>query len=150
MDYTHDQYFQQTVERDFFQFMCGELIGSGQFRDVYVFEQDPRYVIKIETGAQSFSNIREWDLWNDAQFMSEEIRGWLAPCKSISPSGTVLLQRRTTPATKYPEKIPSWMTDTKKQNFGMIGRKFVAHDYGNNRVCNQGLTKRLMIANWWE
>lgn len=146
----HDEYFLSTVEQDLFRFMCGELLGHGASRDVYVFEPDPRYVLKIETGAQSFSNVREWDIWHDAQHMGDEVSKWLAPCKSISPSGVVLMQRRTKPATTYPDKLPAWMTDTKRQNFGMIGRRFVAHDYGNHLICNSGMTKRLRKADWWD
>lgn len=145
----HNDYFDATIERDFFHFMCGELLGCGQFRDVYAFAHDPNWVVKIETGAQSFSNVREWDLWHDALHMGKEVTDWLAPCKTISACGCVLMQRRTKPAKTFPDKLPAWMTDTKKQNFGMIGRRFVAHDYGNNLVCNKGLTKRLVRAHWW-
>lgn len=146
----HDTNFLATVENDFFYFMCSELLGSGQSRDVYVFAHDPRWVVKIETGSQSFSNVREWDLWQDAQHMGPEVKDWLAPCKSISPCGTVLMQRRTKPAKVFPDKIPAWMTDTKRTNFGMIGKRFVAHDYGNHLVCNAGLTKRLVKVKWWD
>lgn len=145
----HDEYFQATIERDFFHFMCGDLLGAGAYRNVYVFAPDPRFVIKIETGAQSFSNIREWDLWHDAQHMGKEVSDWLAPCVAISACGTVLRQRRTLPAKTFPDKIPVWMTDTKRQNFGLIGSRFVAHDYGNHLVCNSGLSTRLRKADWW-
>uniref|UniRef100_A0AAU7VG84 Uncharacterized protein n=1 Tax=Dinoroseobacter phage vB_DshS_R26L TaxID=3161158 RepID=A0AAU7VG84_9CAUD len=146
----HNEYFQATVERDFFQFMCGEMLGRGQYRDVYVFEPDPRFVLKFETGASSFSNVREWDVWQDAQHMGKEVSDWLAPCVAISPCGTVLQQRRTRPAKTFPDKLPAWMTDTKRGNFGMLGRRFVAHDYGNHLICNAGMTKRLVKAKWWE
>lgn len=144
----HDTNFKSVIEHDFFYYMCAELLGTGQFRDVYVLRSNPKWVLKFETGSQSFSNIREWDTWNDSEHMGPEVRKWLAPCKSISPCGTVLMQRRTTPAKIYPEKIPTWMTDTKKSNFGMIGRQFVAHDYGNHLICNSGMTKRLRKAKW--
>lgn len=42
--------FADTVEKDFFAFMCGDLIGSGAHRDVYEFAPDPRFVLKFETG----------------------------------------------------------------------------------------------------
>ena len=145
----HDE-FQNEVQKDFFWLMCGEQIGSGASRDVYSFAQDPRYVIKIETGAQSFSNVREWGVWNDAKEMGPDISKWLAPCKAISACGIVLIQERTKPAKTYPEKIPSWMTDTKRSNFGMIGRRFVAHDYGNHLICNGGMTRRLRKVDWWD
>jgi len=142
------EYFNATVERDFFAFMCGEMLGSGASRDVYVFEPDPRYVLKFETGAQSFSNVREWDVWHDAWALGRDISDWLAPCVAISPCGTILRQRRTTPAKVYPEKLPAWIMDTKRANFGMIGRRFVAHDYGLHAICNAGMTKRLRKIEW--
>lgn len=145
-----DGNFNTTVEKDFFALMTGECLGWGQFRKVYVLATDPRWVIKFETGAQSFSNIVEWNLWNDAQHMHEDVRKWLAPCRMISPCGSILIQRRTTKATTFPDKVPAWMTDIKKSNFGMIGRQFVAHDYGNNLVANAGLTRRLRKADWDE
>lgn len=146
----HEDYFNATIERDFFHFMCGEMLGSGSFRDVYVFAHDPKWVVKIETGAQSFSNIREWDVWNDAGYIGESATKWLAPCKSISPCGTVLIQRRTKPAKTYPKMIPTWMTDTKRANFGMIGSKFVAHDYGLHQIYRSGMSKRLSKVEWWD
>lgn len=145
-----DGLFKSTVEKDFFHLMCGELLGEGAYRKVYVFAQDPKWVIKFEEGAQSFSNIREWDLWHDAQQMHPDVRAWLAPCKAISACGSVLIQARTKPAKTFPDKIPAWMTDTKRGNFGMLGRRFVAHDYGNNLVCNTGLTRRLKAVEWWD
>ena len=146
----HQEFFNNAVEADFFHIMCGEHIGTGASRDVYALVSDPNYVVKIETNAQSFSNIREWDLWQDALIMGEDRSNWLAPCERISSTGIVLIQKRTKPAKKYPEKIPVWMTDTKRSNFGMIGNKFVCHDYGNNLMCNSGLSKRLKKADWWD
>lgn len=145
-----DGNFNTVVEKDFFSLMCGERLGYGQYRQVYVLATDPKWVIKFETGAQSFSNIVEWNLWKDAQNMHEDVRKWLAPCRMISPCGSVLIQARTQPAKSFPSEVPAWMTDLKKSNFGMIGRRFVAHDYGNNLVVNSGLTRRMRKADWWE
>ncbi len=143
-----DRYFKSTIERDFFGMFAGDHLGSGSGREVYAFGLDDKYVIKFENGAQSFQNIREWDVWCDAEFMDPVIKKWLAPCDRISASGTILIQRRTTPAIKFPDKVPSFLTDLKRSNFGMIGRQFVAHDYGVHLVCNSGLTKRLRKADW--
>lgn len=136
-----------TLGRDFFNLMCGDLIGEGQYRKVYEFKQNPKFVIKMEDTAYSFSNIREWDLWLNAECLPEA-RKWLAPCSTISPNGIFLIQERTTPARRFPDKLPVWLTDIKRNNFGMLGGKFVAHDYGNNLVCNSGLTKRLKKVTW--
>lgn len=142
--------FNRVVESDFFQLICGEMIGKGSFRQVWSCLIDPSVVIKIENGAGSFSNIHEWDVWCDAEDRGDEIRKWFAPCVSISPCGSVLVQKRTRPARKYPDMIPAFMADTKRQNFGMYGRNFVAHDYGNHRLYNSGFTKRMKKADWWD
>ena len=140
------------VEKDFFATFCGERLGSGIAREVFAYLPDPRYVVKIEDVAKSFQNVREWDVWDDAQYMDDEIRSWLAPCKTISPAGTVLIQRRTTPVMRHelPDKVPAFLGDLKPENFGKIGKRIVAHDYGCHLVCNSGLTKRKVKANWDE
>jgi len=144
----HDDFFQSTVERDFFSMFCGEFLGSGAHRDVYVYGMDPDWVVKVEAVAHSFSNVREWDIWNDAREMGPHFSEWLAPCMSISPCGIVLIQRRTKPARTLPDKVPAWMTDLKPANFGRLGKRVVAHDYGNNLICSGGLTTKLRKANW--
>jgi len=144
-----DSHFAATVEKDVFAMLCGEFIGEGSGREVYACAYDDQLVVKIENGAQSFQNILEWSLWHDAQYI-DHAKDWLAPCVRISPCGTVLVQKRTTPASKYPEKMPTWLTDTKRQNYGMIGKRFVCHDYGVNLMCNSGLSKRLRKVDWWD
>ena len=145
------EYFLSTVEKDFFHLMCGEYIGRGASRQVYELAFDTNFVVKIESEARSFANVIEWETWQDTMWI-DHARPWLAPCHSISPSGAVLIQRRTKPAKKYPEKIAAWFTDIKRSNFGMIGKRFVCHDYGCNLICNSGMTKRLVNAKWpmWE
>lgn len=142
--------FRNVTERDFFRMFCGNKLGSGSARQVYECEYNPEYVVKIEDAAHSFQNVLEWNIWNDAQHMHPDIQKWLAPCVRISPCGIILIQKRTKPAKKYPEKLPSWLTDTKRQNYGMIGNRFVCHDYGVNLMCNNGLTKRLRKVEWWD
>lgn len=141
--------FKNTVEADFLHLICGKPLGSGAHREVFEFALDPKWVIKFETEAHSFSNINEWQVWQDAQDMHEDISKWLAPCRAISACGTVLIQARTTPAKRYPDQIPAWLTDTKRANFGMLGRRFVAHDYALNLICNSGMTRRLRKVEWW-
>ncbi|UXO93717.1 cyclin-dependent kinase-like 5 [Pseudanabaena phage Pan1] len=144
-----ERLFEETVERDFFRLICGEKLGEGAHRQVFECSLDPRLVVKFETEAGSFSNVIEWNVWKDAEFLPDDIKGWLAPCHSISANGAVLLQYRTTPARKYPDRIPAWMTDTKRGNFGMFRGRFVAHDYASNLICNGGLTRRMKKADWW-
>lgn len=146
-----DHYFKEHIEYDLFRMFCGEKLGGGSGREVWTFGLDDKYVIKFEGGDQSFQNVLEWNLWCDAKEMADpEVLKWLAPCDRISPSGRILIMQRTTPAKNFPDKIPAFFTDTKKNNFGMIGKRFVCHDYGTHMMCNSGLTKRLIKTEWWD
>ena len=73
------------------------------------------------------------------------------PCIAISDDGIVLVQKKTTEATKkqYPKKIPNFFTDTKYQNFGIYKGHLVCHDYGD-LLIEKGLTKRMKNAEWWD
>jgi len=144
-----DEHFKATVEKDVFAMLCGDLLGNAASREVYDCAYDDQLVVKVENGAQSFQNILEWSLWNDAIHVPHA-KIWLAPCVKISPCGVVLIQRKTTLAKKYPEKLPVWLSDTKRQNYGIIGGRFVCHDYGLNMVSNSGLSKRLKNVDWWD
>lgn len=141
--------FASPVQSDVFRMLCGEHIGGGAAREVYVCAYDPDLVVKIENASGSFQNVAEWQLWWDAQHIQHSAE-WLAPCVSISPCGIVLIQRRTKPAKRYPEKLPVWLTDTKRTNYGMIGKRFVCHDYGVHLMCNSGLSKRTRKVEWWD
>jgi hypothetical protein len=114
--------------------MCGELLGRGVHRDVYVLKQDPRYVVKIERDPStgSFANVTEWRNYinnKEWKFLGD----WLAPCELINETGQVLIQRRVSREGKtkkdYPKEIPCMFTDTKYINFGWIGDRFVCCDY---------------------
>ena len=144
-----DNFFKNHIEHEFFRMFCGERLGGGQGREVWTFSLNDEHVIKFERSDHSFQNVLEWDLWCDAREMNNpEITKWLAPCSRISADGKILIQERTKPAKKFPEKIPAFFTDTKKDNFGMIGNRFVCHDYGTHRMCVSGLTKRLRKVCW--
>ena len=144
-----DQFFTDPTERDFFRMFCGEKLGAGISREVWSFGLDDKFVIKFEIPG-SFQNVAEWQLWQDAQHMKPEIRDWIAPCDRISNNGRVLIMHRTTPAKKFPERLPVWLGDCKRTNYGMLRGKFVCHDYGTNMMCNSGLTKRTYKVNWWD
>lgn len=114
-----------------FNLMCGDLLGEGIHRKVFEFRFDNTLVIKIEQDHSTFANIREWQTWTDCQYWAK-VADWLAPCVDISPSGTIMLQKRVTPLRKsdtLPEKLPAWMTDIKPQNFGWYQNRLVCHDY---------------------
>lgn len=109
----------------------GEKIGEGQYRDVYLFKHDPRYVIKIERDVSlgMFCNVMEWR--NYSMFHYTPYQKWLCPCHFINETGTLLIQRRAKPVTKseLPKKIPPFFTDKKIENWGRIGKKIVCVDY---------------------
>jgi hypothetical protein len=141
--------FISPLHSDVFRMLCGERIGRGKGREVYDCAYDPSLVVKIESGSGSFQNIIEWNTWGEAEYIPHAA-AWLAPCIKISPCGIVLVQKKTMAAKNYPEKLPVWLTDTKRSNYGMIGRTFVCHDYGVNLMCNSGLSKRLHKTKWWD
>ncbi|WP_374634048.1 hypothetical protein [Ferrovibrio sp.] len=118
------------VKEDALRLLCGEKIGSGSGRDVYVFEPDPAYVIKIEASAGCYQNILEWENWKllkDGKFAK-----YFAPCKLISPFGCALVMRKT---ERLPVSVkfraPRFLRDVKGENFGMIGKDVVCHDYAH-------------------
>lgn len=110
----------------------GPLLGEGISRRVYVNKNDPTTVIKFENKPGSFQNINEWETWRYLQW-HPVAKLWLAPCLRISSCGTMLIQKRAKPLSddyKLPDKVPRFITDCKRQNFGLIGKRFVAVDYG--------------------
>lgn len=118
-----------TISTDLFRIFCGEVIGSGSARTVYACTIRPDLVVKVETPAESFQNILEWEFWKTWSH-DKVMRKWLAPCEAISSCGTVLLQYRTQPVTKLPDRMPQWLTDTKRSNYGRFRGRIVCHDYG--------------------
>lgn len=128
---------------------CGKLLGAGAYRDTYVCKQDPKMVIKIEREMSKaiFANVSEWVNYQNLKDWNQ-MKPWLAPCYGITQIGNVLLQRRvkiTDNDDLYPEKIPSFFTDRKYENFGFIGKQLVCYDY-SFMVHTQF---RMVKANWW-
>ena len=153
---THDivrGHFNGVVSVDMFNLMCGKWLGGGIGRGVYVLGIDPSLVIKVETTSSSFQNIMEWEVWNALELAEEEdAMAWFAPCHYISSCGTVLIQARTKPIDKSqaPEKLPSYFTDVKYQNFGWYDGRIVAHDYGYNKFVSLGSKCKLKRAQWYD
>lgn len=138
------------VWQEFVQAMTGDHLGYGMSRHVYAHPQNPDMVIKVEFTANTFQNILEWKTW-DALSHTKHSK-WLAPCISISSSGQVLLQKRTTPLVdgKEPKRLPAWLADTKRVNYGLFDGRVVCHDYGTNLLLNHGVFKAPMVeVRWW-
>jgi hypothetical protein len=132
--------------------LCGELIGKGVYRDVYVLKQNPDYVVKIEREPDygQFANVTEWRNYinyKEWKFLAE----WLAPCELINETGQILIQARINWDGKrrkdYSKEIPSVFTDTKLKNFGWLGDKFVCCDY--SFFCIYPGKSSMKKPKWW-
>jgi hypothetical protein len=123
----------EEIRWEFDEFMLGTLLSEGMYRRVFVTSWSDDQVMKIETklvsGSQFFCNVREWTLWHDVR-NDPHIAQWLAPCRRISSGGRILIQNRTGPllsGKRY--SVPDWIKDPHSDNFGLIGRRIVCHDY---------------------
>ena len=77
--------------------LCGEVLGEGASRHTYVYNLDPKYVIKVETG-NGGNNMVEYLLWEEVKGLTgnlEWVKNWFAPVKWISPNGKLLVMERT-------------------------------------------------------
>lgn len=141
--------FTTTISRDLFFYITGGVIGSGITRTVYEYTMNSEFVLKVETSGASFQNAMEWNTWQELK--DTPLGEWLAPIHSISPCGLYLLQHRTRRPldSKYPTKLPAFLTDQKRDNYGVLpSGRFVCHDYG---TCLQFINQpgRLVKADWW-
>lgn len=127
--------------------LLGDKLGEGTARKVFAMAFNPDLVVKLETRAQSFQNVLEWEVWEDAQNHGKWSR-WFAPCQAISPCGLVLIQKRARPLPEgyRPPRLPSFLCDLKPSNFGMIGKQVVAIDYGFHNFFRNGLRQARMRA----
>ena len=144
---TNPRDYGDVIKNDIIDLCLGKQIGNGAGRDVFEWLPDKTLVAKIEDGSKSFQNIMEWETWGRVGNVAG-VHVWFAACHNISACGTVLLQERTSVPAKYPDKVPAWFTDIKKSNFGMVGNKFVCHDYGVHMMIENGMTKRMRKADW--
>lgn len=142
--------FTTTIAKDLFSLICGPKIGQGAFREVYASNTNPKVVVKFEGREGNFDNIIEHEVWQRIQ--NTEFARWFAPVRHISACGTILVQDRTEPLamSELPARIPAFFTDLKRQNWGRLNGKIVCHDYGRNLLMEEGMTKRMRKADWWE
>lgn len=134
--------------RDWMASALGKQVGSGIGRQVFVYDLNPHFVIKIEqTG---FQNAIEWEIWRSVS--STTYARWFAPCRHISPCGMLLLMERTLPAerSKYPKRMPMFLGDYKYSNYGLLRGKLVCHDYGSMLAAHNGLSSKMRRADWWD
>ena len=150
----------ESTWRQAFDLLCDERIGYGMSRQVFTSKLLPDCVIKIEDTAGQFQNVVEWETWNRVK--GTDASRWFAECRWISNSGAILIMERTRPAIagEYPEKLPVYLCDFKRTNYGMAGSTkrhgapgkewFVCHDYGTNLLFENGMTKRMRKVEWYE
>lgn len=129
----------QTVVRDTLGLLVGEKLGFGCYREVFALPWSPRHVLKLESGAGSFHNALEWEVWREMK--DGKWSGYFAPCEAISANGAALLMARTKPITKFPTglTIPSFFQDVKPENFGLLKGRIVCHDYSINELIRHNL-----------
>src|SRR5687768_14078137 len=88
--------------------ICGELLGKGMYRDVFVLKAYPSYVVKIERNMSigNFANAMEWRNFINNQEWTQ-LGPWLAPCEFINQTGTILIQERVYSDGKKRKDYPS-------------------------------------------
>lgn len=139
------------VHRDMFRAVVGKQLGRGMTRVVYDCTINPSWVFKVEEMAGDFQNVQEWLIWSRVK--NTPAAKWFAPCHYISPNGLILVQSRTIPArsNEYVDRIPVFFTDFKRSNYGMLGKRFVCHDYGTALVLDHGvITTKMRKPKWWD
>lgn len=133
---------------DAFNLLCGEKIGEGIHRTVFECRLRPDLVVKVETSGEwrYFANVQEMKFWSEHQYYDKVAR-WLAPCDFLSPDGRILLQRRcdTLRDVDLPEKLPAFLTDVKRSNFGVLDGRIVCVDYA---MTIPSPSLRLKAADW--
>lgn len=137
------------IFEDAFNLLCHHKIGSGIHRDVFECRLNDKWVVKVENDLpwRYFANVHEMKFWNDNQYC-DAIKKWLAPCEYLSPDGLLLVQHRCQPlrdSDKLPDKLPAFLTDVKKDNWGILDGKLVCFDYALN-IPSPSI--RLKKADW--
>lgn len=138
------------VHKEVFRLLCEAEIGSGMSRRVWTSPLLPDRVVKTEEDSRRFQNVFEWETWN--QVKDTKWARWFAPCVTISACGSVLIMERTTRPTEkqFADRMPVFLTDFKRENYGMLKGRLVCHDYGTNVLMQTGLNDRLKKAEWWD
>jgi len=148
-----------SIHREVFDLICDDRIGYGMSRTVWTSKLLPDCVVKVEEDAGKFQNVIEWETWQRVK--DTAYSRWFAACRWISPNGSVLIMERTRPPApkEFVTHLPAFLCDFKRTNYGMLspgpkrtGRKdfLVCHDYGTHLMFENGMTKRMRKAEWWD
>lgn len=150
MDEVFNDYFKaNTLTADFFRLVAGDYLGGGMSRQVYECRLDPTLVIKFETDSFRFQNVMEWQVWDRVRWV-DGVKNWFCPLVSISPCGTILLQKKAQDLRdkELPKRVPAFFTDFKKENWGMYQGRPVIRDFGTHLLMENGMTKRMKRPEW--
>ena len=151
----------QILYDDAIDLLCGKEIASGSSRTVFECTLMPGYVVKVEKDCSKHRNIMEFQAWESVCHVPEIAR-YFAKIHMMSANGRILIMEKTVRPgpNDWPDKLPVFITDRKKDNFGMIRVKsvdtgehewiFVCHDYGHHCLHENGMSKRMSKANFWE
>lgn len=139
----------ELMYRDLLSVIRGPKLGQGVARKVYQMKSNSRLVLKIETGAESFQNMAEWEMWSWVDGRPK-ISRWFAPCRHISSCGLFLIQDYVEPIrdSERPPLLPSFLSDLKRENFGMLDGKIVCADYGTVLSAIRDMPMRMKKAIW--
>lgn len=118
------------LNEDFKTHILGAKLGSGCYRDVYVYKPDPTKVIKVATSAEGIEhNTLERNVFN--KLTDTQVK-YFAGIYLSSKFNTFILQDRVDPLPTTQDihfKMLD-MHDIKRSNLGMIGKRVVIIDYG--------------------
>lgn len=136
------------MHKEAFFLLCNRELGNGMSRQVFDSLVLPNSVIKIEARSRHFQNVIEYETWERVK--DSPMARWFAPVESISSSGSVLIMAKTEPLRmeELPTKMPRFLCDFKRSNYGLYQGRVVCHDYGTNLLMEYGLTKAQWVANW--
>lgn len=134
------------------QMLLGKKLGSGIHRAAYVYNLDESCVIKVATDEYGRgANVLEHKLWWELENWDDG-KKWFAPVIALSDGGKYLVMKRAQRGrdVDYPEKVPSFFTDLKRDNFGFIGKQLVCVDYASCLMLTDGWKiGRTKKAGWW-
>lgn len=135
------------VSLELCDFIFGELLGQGISRYVFEYKPDKKWVVKVDVSDRN-ANVIEHNIWSEAQY--GKLAKYFAPCGEISRCGRIMLQRKCTDASYdlYPKSVPSFFTDLKYGNWGLLNGKVVCFDYASVLVTSMGENK-MRKAQWW-
>lgn len=121
-----------------------QLIGTGLTRDVYRYNIQTNLVIKIEGNSvkrNSFQNVKEYLFTKELEYC-EEIK-YIAKTFDISENGKYIIQEYARDVTDdewnnfIADRSPSFLTDLKRENVGVIDDRIVVRDYGSAIMTNR-------------